>query len=419
MTGNSVNLLAIILLLCLPISGVAQNSTSSPYSLYGVGTLTPKEDAAAAAMGHTGVAVAPSEWINIANPAAVNNLDSMTFYFNMQIKGFHAKETCGHESQSVYSLNIDGISMGFRATRWWGAAIGYAPYSTVGYNMTEQKYIIGTETKYDVVHSGSGGLSQAYINNAFTFFRHLSLGVSVSMLWGSIEKLETAKFYEALGGENIYNSKKYTMNNMFFEYGFQYDFNIGQNNFRIGGVFNDKTHLYSSYDHLVSNDVSSELFFDDVTPLKEDFYVPRAYSAGLAFTRKKFLATVDYKLSQWSKLENPKFGETVKYKDSWTVGGGFEYRAGEPGDMFYKRMRYRAGYSYTKDYLNMRGVNLDYFNVTLGLTIPLGRWSNAITIAYEYMQRGTTFNGMVEEKFNNVKVALNIRETWFVKSKFD
>lgn len=401
------------------VKAEAQHGTSSPYSMYGVGLLTFREEATSSGLGHSGIAVAPSNWVNTTNPAALNKLDSLTFYFNMQFKAFYGHEDNGSETQSVYSANIDGVTMAFRCTKFWACAIGYNPYSTVGYNMNERKYIVGTETKYDINYTGKGGLSQAYINNSFTFFKHLTLGVSTSVLWGSITKTETAEFADAIGGENIYNTKKYTMNNMFFEYGLQYDFNIGRNNICIGGVFNEKTHLKSSYDHIVSNDVSSELFFDDVTPLIEDFYVPRSYGAGLSFSNERWLFTVDGRVNEWSKVTNSKFAEAVRFQDNWTAGGGMQYSAGKQGDPFYKRLKYRLGFFYGTDYLKLREVKLENYGMTAGLTIPLGRWNNALVLSYEYQKRGTTFNGMVEEKFQNFKVSMNIRETWFVKSKFD
>ena len=397
----------------------AQNSTSSPYSMYGVGMLTFREDATSSGLGHSGIAIAPSNWVNTSNPAGINKLDSMTFYFNMQVKAFYGHEDNGSEKQSVYSANIDGITMAYRCTKFWTMAIGYNPYSAVGYNMNEQKFIVGTEQKYNINYRGKGGLSQAYINNALTFFKHLTLAVSTSVLWGSITKTETAGFADAIGGENIYNTKKYTMNNLFFEYGLQYDFNIGRHNIAIGGVFNEKTHLESSYDHIVSNDVSSDLFFDDVTPLIEDFYVPRSYGAGLAVTNDHWLFSVDGRYNEWGNVKNSKFGEPVRYQDNWTAGGGIQYSAGQANDPFYKRLRYRLGFYYGTDYLKLRSVNLENYGVTMGLTIPMGRWNNAIVLSYEYQKRGTTYNGMVEETFQTFKVSMNIRETWFVKSKFD
>ncbi|MCF0191638.1 MAG: hypothetical protein HUJ96_10300 [Marinilabiliaceae bacterium] len=437
------------------ISLEAQNSTSSPYSLYGVGVLTPQEDATSMAMGHSGIALAPNDWLDVANPAAVNNLDTLTFYFTAQMKLFYARESTEHDHQSVYSANVDGLAFGFRGTKWWGACIGYAPYSTVGYHMTDnEQYISGTNTKYSIRYTGSGGLSRAFFNNAFTLFDHLTLGISAGAIWGSITKVETALFSQSIGGEDIYNTKKYTMNNWFIEYGMQFNFNIGENNkFRFGAVYNRKTSLKSSYDHIVSNDVSNQLFFDDVTPLKADFTVPESYGAGISYQRKRFTVTCDAKYNKWGDLANSKFSETARFVDNWSIGGGAEWAFGNYNDIFIKRIKLRLGYAFETSYLSLGGRNVDHYKtdvvtwkdkdgvvhtnnvtipimneknseldsyaITAGITIPMGRWSNAIVIGYEYRNHGTENMGMVKERFQNFKLAINIRETWFEKRKFE
>ncbi len=451
----------LVLTLLISIGNVltnAQNSTSSPYSAFGIGLLTPQEDATSAGMGHAGIALSPNDWINITNPAGIGNLDSLTFHFNAQLKWFygHIKPAeRGH--QSVYRTNIDGITFGFRSKPWWATCIGYAPYSTVGYNILDPyQYIAGTQEKYTIKHQGSGGLSRAFFNNAFTFFNHISLGVSAGAIWGSITKTETAMFPY---GETIYNTKKYTMNNLFFEYGVQFNFNIGKdNNFRFGAIFNEKTNMRSSYDHIVSNDISNNLFFDDVTPLDGEFAVPRSYGVGFSYNRRKFTATIDYRENFWGKLKNIKFRETARYIDNYSIGGGAEWACGKREDPFYKRLRWRLGCHYETSYLGITnkkvigtttikkkvpvydpeyattimkeidmkipvldqsGANLSALTFTAGITIPLGRWNNAINIGYEYRKHGTNTNGLMKEKFQNIKIALNIREIWFVKSKFD
>ena len=425
-----VKTIAASLMLMLSLTVSAQNSTSSPYSLYGVGILSPKENAAAAGLGHAGVALAPHDWVNVGNPAGVAGLDSLTFYFNFQAKAFYSHESTAIESQSVYSGNIDGITMGFRGSKYWAACIGYAPYSTVGYNMSEKKNIAGTaRSYYDIHYEGSGGLQQAFINNGFTFFNHLTLGIGAGAIWGSITKTETAdfRFVEItsfgptvlLDGEKIYNTKKYTMNNWYLEYGIQGDFNIGKHNVRLGATYSNKTHLYSSYDHIVSNDVSAQLFFDNVTPLEDDFYVPRMYAAGISYSYDKLTATCDYHYNQWGDVLNVKFGESVTYRDNYSVGGGVEWRCGKREDPFYKRLTFRLGGFYESSYIKMRGATLGTYAGTVGLTVPIGRSANSIVIGFERSSRGTTNNGLVKETFNNFKIALNIRETWFVKSKFD
>ena len=415
---DSLVIILISMLVCTSVS--AQNSTASPYSMFGVGQLVQREDASAAGLGHSGIALAPNEWINISNPAAINNLDSITFYLNFQMKAFYAREESEMEHASTYRANIDGISMAFRAKPWWGIAFGYTPYSTVGYNIEEPRTVYGDGSEYTVKYEGSGGLSRAYWNNAFSFLkRHISVGASAGVLWGTFTNKESAYFSGSLNGENIYNTRKYTCNNLFFEYGMQFHFNIGQNNFRFGATFSDKKKMKSSYRQVVSNDISSQLFLEEKIATANEFAVPRSYGAGLAYTRNKFVLTGDFKFNKWSKIENAKYKESITYQDNWSIGGGLQYSAGKRDDPFYKRMRYRLGYYYATENMIIHQTKFDEYGVTAGITIPLGRWNNSIVIAYEHVSRGTLDNGFVKETYKNFKISFNIRETWFVKSKFD
>lgn len=395
----------------------AQNSTSSPYSIYGIGVINQKEDVASAGLGHAGIALAPSEWLNIANPAGIGNLDSLSFYFNINVKGFYAREKSGFEKASVYSANIDGISLGFRSRKWLSFAIGYAPFSSVGYKMYEYKKIVGSGEEYRIQYTGSGGLSQAYFNAAVTLFKHWTLGGNFSVLWGTIEKLEVSYFSDAIGGEDIYNQRKYQANNIYWEVGTQFDFNIGQNNFRFGAVYAPETWLHTSYDQTVYNNVSRELFHDASTP--ERMHVPRMYGAGFTFQRKKLLGTIECKISEWGSIEDVKFKDKVKFRDTYTVAGGLQYSPGSADDPFYKRMRYRAGYFYGRDYMDLTEANLMQSGFSLGVTVPIGRSLNALTISYERQHRGTQSNGMIEETVNTFKLGFNIREIWFVRHKFE
>lgn len=398
-------------------AATAQNSTSSPYSMYGIGVLTPKEDVAVGGLGHAGIALAPSEWVNISNPAGICNLDSLSFYFNINIKGFYAHEQAYEEKASIYSANIDGISLGFRGRNWLSFAIGYAPFSAVGYKIDEYKKIKGSGEEYQIQYTGSGGLSQAYFNAAVTLFKHWSLGGNFSVLWGTIEKLEASYFSAAIGGEDIYNKRKYQANNIYWEVGTQFDFNIGQNNFRFGATYAPEVWLHSSYDQTVYNNVSRQLFTDDSTP--ERFRIPRMYGAGFTFQRKKFLGTIEYKVSEWGAITDVKFKDKAVYRDTYTIAGGIQYSPGQPSDPFYKRMRYRIGYYYGRDYIDLQNANLLQSGFSLGLTVPIGNSLNAISIAYEHQKRGTQNYGLIEEKVHNIKIGFNIREIWFLKRKFD
>lgn len=415
-TALSAALLASALLFT-SVGGKAQNSTSSPYSMYGIGVINPKEDVAAAGLGHSGIALAPSEWLNISNPAGINKLDSLSFYFNINLKGFYAREESGYEKASIYSANIDGINFGFRSRKWLAFAIGYAPFSSVGYKLDEYKTINGSGESYKIQYTGSGGLSQAYFNAAVTLFNHWSIGGNFSVLWGTIEKLESSYFSQAIGGEDIFNQRKYKANNIYWEVGTQVDFNIGEGNVRLGAVYAPKTWLHTSYEQTVYNNVSRELFHDDSTP--DRMHVPRMYGAGLSFNLRKILGTVEYKVSEWGEIPDVKFKDRVDFRNTYTVSGGVQFAPGKPEDPFYKRMRYRAGFTYGRDYIDLGTANIMQSGFSLGMTIPIGRSLNALSISYEHQHRGTQSNGMIEENVNTFKLGFNIREIWFVRHKFE
>ncbi|MEE1348438.1 MAG: hypothetical protein U0K36_11265, partial [Bacteroidales bacterium] len=75
--------------------------------------------------------------------------------------------------------------------------------------------------------------------------------------------------------------------------------------------------------------------------------------------------------------------------------------------------------SYGRDYIDLKDANLMQTGFSLGITVPIGRSLNAISIAYEHQHRGTQSNGMIEENINTFKLGFNIREVWFLRHKFE
>ncbi len=432
----------------------AQNSTASPYSIYGIGTLMQKEDATSTGMGHAGLALSPSKWLNVSNPAGIGNLDTLSFYFNFQLRGFYAHNETWNEQQSVYSGNIDGIAMGFRARKWLGIAFGYAPVSGIGYNLKELRTVQGANDEYYIRASGQGGLQQAYLTGAFTPVKGLTIGASLRMLWGSIKHKEIAEL-STTGGEDMVNERKYTLNNLDYELGIQYGATFGKNTVRVGAVFSDKRFLHQSYDHDASNAIVSNLMHDDDTPLRTDFYMPRSYGVGLSYSRGRLLGAIDYKKMEWSKTKPIVHGENIRYKDCYSIGGGLQFSAGNPNDPFYKRIQYRVGYYYATNYIKLHegtiripnttdgtwgngefipnngSASYYYFDTgrgknylaektfTLGFSVPVGRSANILTFAFERTERGTERHELASEKINVIKLAFTVHETWFMKSKFD
>ena len=69
--------------------------------------------------------------------------------------------------------------------------------------------------------------------------------------------------------------------------------------------------------------------------------------------------------------------------------------------------------------MKLRQTDLKERGVTLGLTIPIGNSPNSLTISYEQSVRGQDVSNLVKETTKSFKIAFNVKETWFMKSKFD
>ena len=57
--------------------------------------------------------------------------------------------------------------------------------------------------------------------------------------------------------------------------------------------------------------------------------------------------------------------------------------------------------------------------VTLGVTLPIFRWYNGLTLGMELGQRGTIADNMIRERYINFSVGVNIFDIWFQKSHYD
>ena len=77
-------LIILVLLITVPIIGLfAQNSTSSPYSGFGIGELETAAGGRNAGMGETGIALRSGLFFNSANPASLTSIEPQSFLLDM------------------------------------------------------------------------------------------------------------------------------------------------------------------------------------------------------------------------------------------------------------------------------------------------------------------------------------------------
>ena len=84
-----------------------------------------------------------------------------------------------------------------------------------------------------------------------------------------------------------------------------------------------------------------------------------------------------------------------------------------------RRCSYRAGAYYNRDYYKLDGKDVNSFGITLGITFPVFRWYNGVSIGVDLGQRGTNSGTMIRERYAKLVISFNIHDIWFQKPKYE
>jgi len=393
---------------------MAQNNTSSTYSRFGLGVLEMRADATNAGMGYAGVALGSEGYLNTINAASYSAIDSTRFLFNIQGALSFANYQTNTDEQKNVDANLESIGFGFKAGKNWGMGFSLSPYSSIGYSIMGDKYILGTTNKYPVEYIGEGGLSQLSWYNGFQLFKGFSVGINTSYLWGSTDIIEIS-YYPSIIGETIYNERNYHASTLLIEYGFQYHQPIGQSMLSLGATANFSTEMNTYFEHRIYNDYSSNL--SSIKENTDNLFIPNNYKVGAAFQSSKgWLVAADYRYGNWTASDISISSGTVRDTHGGSIG--LQYAAPRYHRSLFKRMQYRVGAFYNQQYLTIQGQDIDEKGITAGLTIPM-RDGSLINFGYEYKVAGTTTYGLIEERYNTITLGLTFNENWFRKRKFD
>ena len=156
------------------------STVNSPYTRYGLGDLSEQVFANNAAMGRVGYALRTSEHINPMNPASYTAVDSLSFMFDvgMSLKSSNFQE--GKYKSNAKNSSFDYLVMQFRLHPRLGFALGYTPFSTVGYNFNRSKPVDGDkDVNITNTFFGDGNTQQIFAGLGFKILDNLSVGANI------------------------------------------------------------------------------------------------------------------------------------------------------------------------------------------------------------------------------------------------
>ncbi|WP_421920312.1 hypothetical protein [Marinifilum sp.] len=404
-------LLALIGLSAISLDLNAQNNTSSPYSYYGLGELMTQD-----ILNSTGMAslsYRDGSALNVNNPAALTELDSLKFIFQIGMVAKFTNLSQGDDSDSFNDLNLSKIGFGFKASPRYGVAVSLSPYTSLGYDITSRELVEGGTNYIIRSQVGTGGLNQLVLSNGFKVTDDLSLGFNGIYVFGNNTRDE---FIIPQGGASLtyQNSNKLISQGLHFNVGAQYKIDFPKNSIMLGLKYQPKIGVSAKRVTEVTN--LGILRYEDTDRGRYD--VPELYGVSLGFNKgKQFWMGADYLLEKWSDTKKFEKDNLLVDRNKFSIATIYNANDGY-ATKFLKKLSYRFGAFYDTGYIEVRDERIKTKGISFGLGLPLARGNGMINLSFEFGQMGTTDNNIVREDFGRISVEVNLFETWFFKRKY-
>ena len=435
--GKSIRyiIFSIILLfsgLTVSAQGSGAYGSYSPYSVYGIGEISRQGNAFTQSMGGIGIATRNRRFINYLNPAAVTARDTLAFMADFGISQKNTYFRQGGMKSANNTFNIYNLVMSFPIWKSSAFMVGLVPFSDVGYDFSsyvDDDIIAGTGN-INYKSSGSGGIYQIFIGAGATFWKRFSLGAELDILFGNIEKnsdtqISRPDFRSVNSGSKI-NSRGVTG-----KLGLQYEQPLGKNlSMLIGTTYRFRSKMRgqsTDYNYGIQSSVVDSVKTEIIHLSKSGLKFGDELGVGISLKGgEDWNVEFNYIRQDWRKSGMDAVNGfavngdmTFKSSVSHSFRAGFEIVPNKNDIRYYlRRCAYRGGFYYDRANYKINGKNVDGFGLTLGVTLPVWRWYNGISLGLDLGQKGTIKNNMVRERYFRFFIGFNIHDIWFQKTRY-
>ena len=453
----------------------SQNSTTTPYSRFGLGELNSPAFAQIGALGGSYIGFKPDTtapiFINVANPASISGIRLTT----LELGGFaqFSEYNNGTSKVKTKAANFSYGTLGFPIKQRAGAAFGIMPYSNVGYNLKTEDEVsgIGTVTSK---YNGEGGINRVFLGIGIMPFKKkltrfnrsayrdslvkhhetkkykrvkfgkqllsdLSIGVRGDYLFGNMVQASSVVFP---GSINYFNTRRYratTVKDITAGFGIQTSFLIDsmgkrelKKKIRIGiGYYASLPNTIGVKNSYLAYNYGLNSFGDEI-PKDTFIYIsdkagtirlPMEQGIGLSVKKGEMLnLVVDASYTNWQHFRYLDNVNTLKNSYRLSFGLNFvpnKYAAGSGA--FIRRVQYRFGAFYNTGYLELKNTAINNYAATIGVGIPVGmyRQFSMVNISAQFGQMGSINNGLMQEKYIRLIVGFTFNDKWFTKFRYE
>ena len=428
-------LLSVFLIISVCVS--AQDGTYgaySPYSIYGIGDISKEGTAFNKSMGGVGVATRNRRFINYLNPAAVTARDSLSFMADFGLSQSNNVYKQGDLRSAHNTFNIYNFVMSFPIYRSSAFMVGITPFSDTGYDFSSIETdpdIIGQTGNISYDSYGTGSVYNVFAGAGVTLWKRLSLGAEAIYYFGNLDKV-TNMDYSNSSYRSVNSGNDLMIRGTTGKFGLQYEQKLGGDvSMIIGATYRLSTSMKGNsinYRYAKQDSVTDTLKYQEGDLRKAGLKFADELGVGISVKGgEKWTAEFNYFRSDWRnsgfdsnsgfsvKSDNETFTSTV----SQSFRAGFEIVPNRNDIRYYlRKCAYRAGVYYDQSYYKLNGNNVNSMGITLGVTLPVFRLYNGLTLGVDLGQRASTRNNMIRERYATFMIGFNIHDIWFQKIQY-
>jgi len=427
-------LLCLSLLYMGPLFG--QNLTISPYSRYAIGDIASRASARNVAMGGIGAAADNYFSLNLQNPAGYADL----IFTTMEVSAF-GQETLvrnnNAENGTQFTAGLQNIAFGFPARKGPVLVFGFAPFSSVGYQLVNNRTIPVDTTEFieETRYEGEGGMNQAFIGIGGKLLnKKLRLGLNAQFRFGNtqyrtINRLLVtdsiaSPFYQPVTAiEDVYARAFVLQPGVIFHDTLSREKNIiyrigATADFTLGGT-GDRFTQYSNGSIL---DTLNGQETGDIT-------FPARFTGGFLISKPAYWSIgMDVEFQDWAGFTY--FSDSSILQPEFRVALGGEWTPNPASFKYGQRINYRFGAYYQQSYITFDGSRVNDAGISLGIGLPAGRKGNnrfnqgraasRVNFAVELGRRGSLASEQpLEELYARFRLGISLNDTWFIKRVVD
>ncbi|MFV8377171.1 aromatic hydrocarbon degradation protein [Flavobacterium sp. LB3R33] len=392
----------------------SQSISSSPYSLYGLGSLYESDFGSIPAIGSSGIALPSNLFINNLNPASLGFMYQNHFLFDIGGKAIFSSYENNSKKENRNNLQFSHIAFAFPVSPKSAFSLALKPYSSSTFKISNLSLPIqDSQENYTLNATGTGGLNDFDISYGYRIGKKIALGLSTSILFGNTT--DDRDYTIANSITNIY--KKINYNGVRASLGGQFKvdstFTLGMNLKSPTKINATKVQSVTSVFNSGSLAIESEVASDT-----DDYYMPLEIGVGLSKVFKNNLnLTLDYGKGLWNSTNQSDLYGNFVNQNKFALG--FSYSKPKNIRSYYNRIQYSTGLNYDTGYLEVDNKRINSMSFSLGVSLPIENTFSALNISYSFGQKGRISDGLIKENYHKLSLNLGLDGIWFVKRKFE